>query len=194
MTSTPKLEKETDKEVFASSDEQRQAVRYKKLQEAEAKRQAELEAEMKERDELRRERAQNRAKRSALSSSSSSSVSALPTTKRNTGYSYGIGPDDISGEGEDSVVKYHNWNEFQEKLDYLEETKAQLRQATREARADGLPTVKNPYASYPAKLGIHCWFKNRGISYNPELNAANTAQSYIAKHKMQAPTLRGKAA
>jgi hypothetical protein len=35
--------------------------------------------------------------------------------------------------------------------------------------------------------------KNRGISYNPELNAANTAQLYIAKHKMQAPTLREKA-
>jgi hypothetical protein len=36
--------------------------------------------------------------------------------------------------------------------------------------------------------------KNRGISYNPELNAANTAQLHIAKHKMQAPTTREKAA
>jgi hypothetical protein len=43
------------------------------------------------------------------------------------------------------------------------------------------------------KLGIHCRIKNRGINYNPELNAANTAQLYIAKHKIQAPTLREKA-
>jgi hypothetical protein len=34
--------------------------------------------------------------------------------------------------------------------------------------------------------------KNRGINYNSELNAANIAQLYIAKHKMQAPTVREK--
>jgi hypothetical protein len=116
---------------------------------AETKIQKELEQEMKERDVLRMERARNRAKRSA-STSSSSSVSALPTIKRNIGYSYGIGPNDIPAESEDSGIKYHNWNEFQERLDDLEE-KAQLRQAAREARADGQPTVKNPYAEYPAE-------------------------------------------
>jgi hypothetical protein len=35
--------------------------------------------------------------------------------------------------------------------------------------------------------------KNRGIKYNPELNAANTGQFDIAKHKLQAPTLKEKA-
>jgi hypothetical protein len=35
--------------------------------------------------------------------------------------------------------------------------------------------------------------KNRGIKYNPELNTANTAQLYIAKHKFQTPTLKEKA-
>jgi hypothetical protein len=150
---------------------------------------------MKERDELRRERALNRAKRSA---SLSSTVSALPTTKRNIGFSYGLAPDEVPNEGEDTVIKYHNWNEFQEKLDDLEEEKARLRQEAREARTDGLPTVKNPYATYPAEsmknLAYIVGLKNRGISYNPELNAANTAQLYIAKHKMQAPTIREKAA
>jgi hypothetical protein len=58
---------------------------------------------------------------------------------------------EIPAEGEDSVSKYHNWNEFQERLDDLEETKARLRQEAREARADSLPTVKNPYATYPAE-------------------------------------------
>jgi anthranilate/para-aminobenzoate synthase component II len=82
MTSTPTsgVEKEATDELFATSEEQRQAARYKKLVEAEAKIQAELEAVMKERDELRRGRAKNRAKRSA-STSSSSSVSAILTTK-----------------------------------------------------------------------------------------------------------------
>jgi uncharacterized protein (UPF0335 family) len=37
-----------------------------------------------------------------------------------------------------SVIKYHNWNDFQERLDKLEEEKARLGQAAREARADGL--------------------------------------------------------
>jgi hypothetical protein len=104
---------------------------------------------MKEREDLRKERAKNRQKLSALSSSSSSS-SALPTTKRNIGFSYGIGPGEIP-EGEDNVIKYHNWNEFQEKLDDLEEEKARLRQEARETCADGIPTVKNPYATYPAE-------------------------------------------
>jgi hypothetical protein len=49
------------------------------------------------------ERAKNRAKRSA-SISSSSFVPALPTTNRNTGYSYSINPDDIPADGEDSVL------------------------------------------------------------------------------------------
>jgi hypothetical protein len=133
------LEKETTEE-FASSEEKRQAARYKKLVEPESKIQKELEKEMKEREDLRRERARNRAKRSALTSSSSS-VSALPTTKRNIGYNYGIGLDDIPAEGEDK---------FQERLDDLEE-KARLKQEAREARADGLPTVKNPYATHPAE-------------------------------------------
>jgi cytidylate kinase len=56
MTSTPNLEKKIE-EVFSSSEEQRQAARYKKLLETEQKIQAELQAEMKERDALRRERA-----------------------------------------------------------------------------------------------------------------------------------------
>jgi hypothetical protein len=100
---------------------------------------------MKAWDKLRRERAKNRAKISALSSS------ALPTTVKNIGFSYGIGLGEILGEGEYSVIKYHKWNEFQEKLDDLEETKAQLRQLARKAWADGKPTIKNPYAAYPAK-------------------------------------------
>jgi hypothetical protein len=54
MTSTSTLEKETDEE-FSSSTEKRQAARYKKLQEAESKRQVELMAEMKEREDLRRD-------------------------------------------------------------------------------------------------------------------------------------------
>jgi hypothetical protein len=58
---------------------------------------------MKERDTLRTEKARNRAKRVA-SSSSSSSISALPTTKKNIGFSCGIGLDDIPGEGEDTVI------------------------------------------------------------------------------------------
>jgi hypothetical protein len=99
---------------------------------------------------FRTEKARNRAKRAA-SSSSSSSVSALPTTKRNIGLSYGLAADEYPNEGEDTVIKYHNWNEFQERLDDLEETKARLRQKAREARADGLPTVKNLYATYPAE-------------------------------------------
>jgi predicted nuclease with TOPRIM domain len=160
--STTGIKKE---ELFATSDEKRQAERYKELVEAEAKIQAELEKEMQEREELRRERAKNRAKRSA-STSSFSSVSVLP------GFSYGIGPDEIPAEGEDSVIKYHNWNEFQDRLNDLEEEKARLRQEAREARADGLQTVKNPYATYPAEsmknLAYIVGLKNRGISYNPE--------------------------
>jgi hypothetical protein len=149
------LEKETE-EVFSSKEKKRQAARYKKLVEAEAKIQKELEAEMKEREELRRERAKNRAKLS------SSSISALPTTKRNIGFSYGIGPDDIPNEGEDIVLKYHNWNEFQEKLDDLEERKAELRQVAREARVDGKPTVKNPYPAESMKnLAYIVGLKNR---------------------------------
>jgi hypothetical protein len=97
------------------------------------------------------ERAKNRAKLSGLSLSSSSS-SAPPTTVKNIGFSYCIGPDDIPGEDEDKVINYHNWNEFQEKLDDLKKTKAQLRQAPREARADGLSTVKNPYVDTPLNL------------------------------------------
>jgi tetrahydromethanopterin S-methyltransferase subunit G len=78
---------------------------------------------MQEREALRREKALNRAKRSALSSST---VSALPTTKRNIGFSYGLVLDEIPNEGEDTVIKYHNWNEFQERLDDLEEEKHNL--------------------------------------------------------------------
>jgi hypothetical protein len=119
------LVKET--EVFSTNEEARQAARLKKIQEAETKIKEQLEAEMKERDTLRLERARNRAKRAASSSSSSSSSSsALPATKRNIGFSYGIGPDDIPGEGEDSVIEYHNWNDFQERLDDLEEEKTRL--------------------------------------------------------------------
>jgi anthranilate/para-aminobenzoate synthase component II len=55
MSTTPSLEKEETEEVFSSSEEKRQAARYKKLVEAEANIKAELEAEMKERDEFRRE-------------------------------------------------------------------------------------------------------------------------------------------
>jgi hypothetical protein len=140
------FEKEKEEE-FLTSEKKRQAERYKK--QTKTKIQEQLEKEMKERDTLRRERALNRAKRSA-STSSSGSISALPTTKRNIGFSYGIGPDEVPNKGEDTVIKYHNWNEFQERLDDVEE-KARLRQAAREARADGLPTVKNPYATYPAE-------------------------------------------
>jgi hypothetical protein len=109
---------------------------------------------MKEREAFRRERARNRAKRAASTSSSSS---VLPTTVKNIGFSYGIGPDDVPGEGEDSVIKYHNWNEFQERLDDLEEEKARLRQEAREAPADGQPC--NLSCIIYEKLGLHCWFK-----------------------------------
>jgi predicted PP-loop superfamily ATPase len=85
---------EKEEEVFSTNEEHRQAARLKKLQVVEAKIQEELKAEMKEREELRKERAKNRQKLSALSSSGSSS-SALPITKRNIGFSYGFGPDDI---------------------------------------------------------------------------------------------------
>jgi anthranilate/para-aminobenzoate synthase component II len=54
MSLVPGLEKETE-EVFATSEEQRQAERYRKLVEAEAKIQADLEVEMKEREDLRTE-------------------------------------------------------------------------------------------------------------------------------------------
>jgi hypothetical protein len=143
---------------------------------------------MQEREALRREKALNRARRA---SSSSSTISALPTTKRNIGFSYGLSPDEIPNEGEDTVIKLHNWNEFQDRLDDLEEEKARLRQEAREARADGQPAVKNPYATYPAEsmknLAYIVGLKNRGISYNPELNAANTAQLFIVKcrHQLQ---------
>jgi hypothetical protein len=65
---------------------------------------------MKAREDLRRE-SKNIAKISALKSSSSS-VSVLPTTKRNIGFSYCIGPDKYPNECEDTVIKYYNWNEF----------------------------------------------------------------------------------
>jgi hypothetical protein len=132
------------------------------------------------------ERAKNRAKRSASTSSSSSSL-ALPAQKRTIGFSYGIGPDEVPGEGEDSVIKYHNRNEFQERLDDLEEEKARLKQEVRGARADGQRPVPNPYATYPTEsmknLAYIVGLKNRGINYNPELNAANTAQLYIQNIK-----------
>jgi hypothetical protein len=61
-----------------------------------------------------------------------------------------------------------------------------------------LPIAKNPYASYPAEsikdLAHIVGLKNRGISYNPELNAANTAQLYIAKNRLQATNAREKTA
>jgi hypothetical protein len=37
------------------------------------------------------------------------------------GFSYGIGPDEIPGEHEDEVIKYHDWNTFQERLDDVSE-------------------------------------------------------------------------
>jgi hypothetical protein len=78
------------------------------------------------------------------------------------------------------VIKFHNWNDFQDSLDLVEAEKARLRQEARENRAAGLPIAKNPYVSYPAEsikdLAHIVSLKNRGISYNPELNATNTAQ------------------
>jgi hypothetical protein len=49
------------------------------------------------------------------------------------------------------VIKYHDWNTFQEKLDDVEERKAELRQEIKEARASGLAVPKNIYSSYPAE-------------------------------------------
>jgi hypothetical protein len=76
-----------------------------------------------------------------VSSSSSSEPSiAIRISIR---YSYGITPDEIPVEGEDSVIKFHIWNNFKEILDEVETKEAQIRQETRKNRAAGLPTVKN---------------------------------------------------
>jgi transposase len=85
------------------------------------------------------------------SSSSSSSSRLLLSNVRNIGFNYGIGPDELPADDEDQVMKYHDWNTFQEKLDATEEQKAGLRQQIREARAAGLPVPKNIYPSYPAE-------------------------------------------
>jgi hypothetical protein len=98
----------------------------------------------------------NRAKRS---SSTSRSSSALPTTKKNIGFSYGIGPDDIPAEGEDTVIKYHNWNEFQEKLDDLEEKKSPLRQEAREWTTNSKKSLCYIPRRIYEKFCIHCRFK-----------------------------------
>jgi hypothetical protein len=79
---------------------------------------------------------------SSSSTSSSSSSMPLPSNVRNIGFSYGIGPDEIPGESEDEVIKYHDWNTFQERLDDVEEQKAELRQQIKEARASGLAVPK----------------------------------------------------
>jgi Asp-tRNA(Asn)/Glu-tRNA(Gln) amidotransferase B subunit len=129
---------------FLTSSEERNEARLKKLQ----AQNEEYENIINENEELRKNLIKNRTK---LSSSSSSSTPKVVTEKKHIGYSYGIGPDEIPGEGEDSVIKVHNWNMFQESLDAVETKKAQLRQENRENRAAKLPIIKDPYASYPAE-------------------------------------------
>jgi hypothetical protein len=50
----------------------------------------------------------------------------------------------------------------------------------------------NPYTSYPAESMEHLanivGLKNRDIKFNPELNAANTAQAYLNRKLYNAPS------
>jgi hypothetical protein len=70
----------------------------------------EYEKLLNENEVLRANIIKNRTKLSSSSSSSSSTPKVV--TGKHIGYSYGIGPDEIPGEGEDSVIKFHNWNDF----------------------------------------------------------------------------------
>jgi hypothetical protein len=131
---------------FLTSSEERSEARLKQLQ-AQSE---EYENLINENEELRANIIKNRTK-VASSSSSSSSAPTVVTAKKHIGYSYGIGPDEVPGEGENTVIRVPNWNTFQESLDAVEAEKARLGQENRENRAVGLAVTKDPYTSYPAE-------------------------------------------
>jgi outer membrane protein TolC len=139
------MQKETDAPtLFNVNAKERQATRTQRLKEEEQKQNQAFAKALQESELQRKEFLKGRSKilpRSSLSSSSSSSI-PLSLNVRNIGFSYGIGPDEIPAEGEDKVIKYHDWNTFQEKLDATEEQKAELRQQIKEARASGLAVPK----------------------------------------------------